>query len=62
MTNTRFYNAKHGYVTLEKTFPAGYYLVILRHEDENKSDKILCDEYEDAKDYVKSFRKIANQK
>ena len=54
----KIYPYKNGHVTFEKTFPHGYYNVVLRIAGEVK-DKVLCDDYQDALAYCRSFRKIA---
>jgi hypothetical protein len=49
------------YTTFEKT-GQGYYLVQLRDPSGNLYDKIMCDDYHNARDYLKSFNGIAKNK
>jgi len=46
------------YTTFERTFPSGYYLVKLYQRGE-LTDKIMSDDYKDARAYLASFNKIA---
>jgi hypothetical protein len=56
----RIYNYKSGAsVTYEKSFPSGMHIVMIRNPEGDVHDKIRCDDYEDAMDYLQSFRKIA---
>ena len=55
--------AKNGaYTTFEKSFPCGYYLVKLYTPEGSLYDKILCDGYNTARDYLKFFNTIAKHK
>ena len=56
----KIWDYKNASVTMEKTFPYGYYNIVLRIAGEVK-DKVLCDDYHDALAYVRSFKKIAKQ-
>lgn len=47
------------YVVLEKLFPSGMYCIVLRDPQGELKDKIRCDDYPMARDYFKSFCKIA---
>lgn len=49
---------KNGYCTMEKTWPAGYYkLKVYVHDDLH--DKMLCDDYQEALKYWRTFKAIA---
>ena len=48
------------YTTFERTFPSGYYLVKLYQQGE-LTDKIMCDDYSNARAYLASFNKIAKK-
>lgn len=50
------YNNCH--CTMERLFPSGYYLLKVYIGSE-LHDKVRCDDYRDAMDYWKSFKKIA---
>lgn len=47
------------YVTMEKLFPSGMYLVQCRDKKGELYDKIRSDDYQDAYQYFKSFKAIA---
>lgn len=49
---------KNGYITLEKLFPSGMYLVQCYIGTE-LHDKIRCDDYRTALDYFRCFSGIA---
>ena len=55
----KIYEGKNGSVTLEKVFPSGLYVVVLRDTKGDVADKVRCDDYRMAKDYLRAFRKIA---
>ena len=57
----KIYNYKSGaYVTFEKSNPPyGMYQVMIRNPSGEIHDKIRCDDYSDAMDYLRSFKKIA---
>jgi hypothetical protein len=46
------------YTTFERSFPSGYYVVKLYQRGE-LTDKIMSDDYRNARDYLASFNKIA---
>lgn len=48
------------YATIEKT-PSGYYLVTCRGPNGALIDKVMCDDYANARAYYKSFAAIARQ-
>lgn len=49
---------KHGWCTMEKTWPAGYYVVrVYVHDDLH--DKVMCDDYQEALYFWQSFKAIA---
>lgn len=47
------------YVSFERSESSGYYLVKLYDNSGNLVDKAMCDDYNNACDYRKSFVKIA---
>ena len=49
---------KHGHTTFERLFPSGLYLVQVYIGGE-LHDKVRCDDYRTARDYLKSFNAIA---
>jgi hypothetical protein len=49
---------KNGYTTFEKLFPSGYYLVQVYVGTELR-DKIRCDDYRMAREYLRAFNAIA---
>jgi hypothetical protein len=49
---------KNGYVTFDRLFPSGMYLVQL-YKGSEMIDKIRCDTYRSAMDYFQAFAKIA---
>ena len=46
-------------VIFERVYPSGYYLIKLYDYQGNLYDKVLCDDYQNAVAYRKSFCKIA---
>lgn len=48
-------------VTMEKTFPSGMHVVLLRAPNGDVFDKVRCDDYQDALAYRRSFEAIARQ-
>lgn len=56
----KLYSHKNGsYTTFEKLSPSGMYLVKLHGTDGSIVDKVRCDDYRNARDYLKSFNAIA---
>lgn len=55
----KLYEGKNGSVTFEKALPSGLYVVTLRDTKGNVADKVRCDDYHMAKDYLRAFRKTA---
>jgi hypothetical protein len=57
----KIYNYKSGaLVTFEKSNPPfGMYTVMIRNPGGEVHDKIRCNTYSDALDYLRSFKKIA---
>jgi hypothetical protein len=49
---------KNGYVTFEKLFPSGMYLVQC-YKGSELFDKIRCDSYKAAMEYYKAFSRVA---
>ena len=49
---------KRGYTTFEKLTPSGMYQVKV-YVGDNLQDKVRCDDYRTAREYLKSFNAIA---
>lgn len=58
MPKTKTY--PNGYTTFERLFPSGMYLVQVYIRGE-MHDKIRCDDYRSALDYLKCFNQIAKR-
>jgi hypothetical protein len=58
MTKIKTYD--NGYTTFERLFPSGMYLIQLYIRGE-LHDKIRCDDYRSALDYLKCFNQIARR-
>ena len=50
---------KNGYTTFEKTTPSGMYVVKV-YKGDNLHDKVRCDDYKTAREYLTAFNKIAS--
>jgi hypothetical protein len=51
---------RNGHTTFERLFPSGFYLIQLYIRGELQ-DKIRCDDYQSALDYLRSFNQIAKK-
>ena len=55
----KIHNEKHGHVVHEVCAHNGMHTVTLKSEAGSVLDRVRCDTSSQARDYVKSFRKIA---
>jgi hypothetical protein len=53
-------NFRHGHTTFERLFPSGLYLVQVYIGSE-LHDKVRCDDYRVARDYLRTFNAIAKR-